>query len=343
MSLSVNLSEDDSNFQFNHIQIGLTYPRADGLTKEYLEEFLNDWKYEAKNKVYKIVKFIIAEEHHQPKDNDLVGGKHFHIYVRLNLRLRARNSRLFDVEDLMGRLYHPHIDKVRGFKNMVKYLTKEDTDPLSNFEWTTNEKEIVDFNEVYGQEFHSATEFLDYFQNKYPKYFTGHYINLRAIAYDRYDKKIVPYVPKYTTFANLPFGCRAWVDNYLHGDLERPLSLILIGESRTGKTEWARSLGRHMYFNGYFNLDLWDEEAEYAVFDDFDIEGKKLEEYFRSWKCWFGAQKEFNITDKYKRKMNVKWGKPIIFISNNDIECSSKTLDYIRKNSIKINVYNTFY
>lgn len=330
-------------FRFNHTQVGLTYSQALGLCKDDIATFFNNWKLNIKEDIISIDRYIIAEEHHQPKEGDEIGGVHFHCYIHLTKKLRTRNCRIFDIEDAMGGYYHPHIDKIRGFKNMVTYITKEDKDPLANFDYKSGSKEEVDWDDVYGREYKSAKDFLDYFNCNYPKYFTGHYLNLKALAYDRYESAIKEYIPKHSVFPNLPLACKSWVDVYLHGDFERPLSLILIGESRTGKTEWARSLGRHMYFNGYFNLDLWDEEAEYAVFDDFDIDGKKLEEYFRSWKCWFGAQKEFNITDKYKRKMNVRWGKPIIFISNNEIECSSKTLDYIRKNSIRVNVYSEFY
>lgn len=330
-------------FQFNHIQLGLTYPQANGLTKFELESFLLDWRYQLPSGVaISVEKYIIAMESHTPKDDDPIGGIHYHCYVRLTSKLRARDPFIFDCEDIMGKVYHPHIDKVRGFRNMVKYLTKEDKDPLANFNYLKSE-DTPDFDSILARNFENAQSFLDFMINTYPKYTFGKYIQLKAIAYDRYETKIKEYVPKYTNFPNLPNAAHCWVERYLEADCERPLALIIIGATRTGKTEWARSLGRHMYFNGYFNLDIWDNEAKYAIFDDFDKEGKKLEEYFPQWKCWFGAQKEFTVTDKYRRKMSVKWGKPIIFISNNEIECNSKTLDYIKKNSMRINVYNDFY
>lgn len=54
------------------------------------------------------------------------------------------------------------------------------------------------------------------------------------------------------------------------------------------------------------------EGVDYAVFDD--IQGGF--EFFHSYKMWLGCQKEFYITDKYKGKKLVKWGKPCIFICN---------------------------
>lgn len=333
-------------FQFNHLQLGLTYPQANGLTKIEVEDFFINWRYQDRNgEEIKVDKYLIALESHQPTDLDKIGGIHFHVYVKFTKILRARDTTLFDIEDMMGETYHPHIDKVRGVKNMIQYCTKEDEVPFANFDYKLNgKKNEIDWEEVYNTEFDSAQAFLDYMKKNHPGYYTNHYIPLREIANDNYGSKIKPFIPKYTVFNNVPFACKAWVDNYLHNnELDRPLSLILVGETRTGKTAWARSLGRHMYFGEYFNLDCWDDDAEYAIFDDFDKEGKKLEEYFPQWKCWFGAQEEFTVTDKYRRKQSVKWGKPIIFITNNEIECSSKTLDYIRKNSIRVNVYSEFY
>lgn len=327
-------------FQFNHLQIGLTYPQANGLTKCEVENFFIDWKYQLSNgEEIKIEKYLIALETHQPTELDRVGGIHYHCYIKLNRLLRARDTTLFDIEDTMGKIYHPHIEKIRGVKNMINYCTKEDKNPIANFNWENKGKDPIDWDSIYEMDFKSAKDFLNFMKKNHPSYYTNHYLPLKAIAYDNYENKIKPYIPKYTVFNNVPHACKAWVDNYLHNkELDRPLSLVLIGNTRTGKTAWARSLGRHMYFNKLFNLKNWDDQAEYAIFDDFDEEGKKLEQYFPHWKSWFGAQEEFTVTDKYCKKESVKWGKPIIFITNNEIECSSKTLDYIRKNSITVNV-----
>lgn len=87
---------------------------------------------------------------------------------------------------------------------------------------------------------------------------------------------------------------------------------MLIGATRTGKTEWARSLGDHFYCCGQFNADDVDTSRRYAVFDDIEITNKT----WCYWKSWFGAQKQFTITDKYRHKRSIKWGKPMIFVCN---------------------------
>lgn len=81
-----------------------------------------------------------------------------------------------------------------------------------------------------------------------------------------------------------------------------------------GKTLWARSLGKHAYFGGLFSLDEPLDDVQYAVFDD--ISGGL--EFFPHYKFWLGHQKEFYATDKYKGKRLIQWGKPAIWLSNND-------------------------
>jgi hypothetical protein len=68
-----------------------------------------------------------------------------------------------------------------------------------------------------------------------------------------------------------------------------------------------------MYFSGMFNLDKWDDAAQYAIFDDFE-DWKR----FFNYKQWLGAQEEFEVTDKYTKKKTIKWGRPCIVLSNFD-------------------------
>lgn len=96
--------------------------------------------------------------------------------------------------------------------------------------------------------------------------------------------------------------------------LARQRSLVLWGPTRLGKTLWARSLGSHAYFGGLFSLDEDLDDVAYAVFDD--IQGGL--KFFPSYKNWLGAQKQFYATDKYRGKKLIDWGRPSIFVSNND-------------------------
>lgn len=57
------------------------------------------------------------------------------------------------------------------------------------------------------------------------------------------------------------------------------------------------------------DLGQWDNSADYLIYDDIRFDPKFL-------KGLWGGQKQITMTDKYRKKMTVKWGKPFIFICN---------------------------
>lgn len=61
------------------------------------------------------------------------------------------------------------------------------------------------------------------------------------------------------------------------------------------------------------DLSTWDSEAEYLILDDIEWE------YLPNKKPLLFCQKEFVLTDKYRKKKTVKWGKPSIYICNPDM------------------------
>jgi len=54
--------------------------------------------------------------------------------------------------------------------------------------------------------------------------------------------------------------------------------------------------------------------AEYAVFDD--VRGGI--KFFPAWKEWFGAQQVVTVKKLYRDPVQMKWGKPCIWLSNED-------------------------
>lgn len=106
-----------------------------------------------------------------------------------------------------------------------------------------------------------------------------------------------------------------------------------------GKTEWARSLGSHMYFNNLFNLTDWNSDADYLILDDIDFE------WIPNKKGWFGAQKSFVLTDKYKGKRTVAWGKPLIYLTNDYpfTKVSNSDLDWYNANCKIVYLQNKLY
>lgn len=142
----------------------------------------------------------------------------------------------------------------------------------------------------------TKTEFFELALDADPKSYVLYHQNLESYAEKKYETQApTPHVvnPEYRPW-NLPEPLQQWVNQRLEPD--RPKSLILVGASRLGKTEWARSLGVHTYWNGMFDLTVFNSASEYAIFDDFDFTK------FYSPKQWFGAQKQFALTDKYKKR-----------------------------------------
>lgn len=143
-----------------------------------------------------------------------------------------------------------------------------------------------------------------------------------------------PTLPRYYTPSPIPLVLP------LSGIQTRPKSLILWGPSRTGKTCWARSLGRHVHHANTFNMELHDDDADYAIFDDISG-GLRSFDY----KAWMGGQLHFSITDKYMKKRSITWGRPCIYLSNENplLDARGVDLDWLLANAVVVNIDRSMY
>lgn len=98
----------------------LTYPRADSIDKKSILTFLLS--------TFNVSEYVIAEETHKE------GEKHYHVFVLLKKKVRFKAT-LFDIEGLHGN-YQP----VKNKKNVIKYICKEDKNPLTNLNLDAIEK-----------------------------------------------------------------------------------------------------------------------------------------------------------------------------------------------------------
>lgn len=82
------------------------------------------------------------------------------------------------------------------------------------------------------------------------------------------------------------------------------------------------------------------EGVEYAIFDDFG--GLK---FLPTFKFWLGHQQEFYVTDKYKGKQLVKWGKPSIWLSNSnpvhEFGLKAEDVEWLEANCLIVNLTTT--
>lgn len=114
------------------------------------------------------------------------------------------------------------------------------------------------------------------------------------------------------------------------------MSICVYGESRTGKTLWARSLGSHIYCVGLISGEECLKDVDYAVFDD--IRGGI--KFFPSFKEWLGCQAYVTVKCLYREPKLRKWGKPSIWVSNTDPrnEMLQPDVEWINANCIFVAV-----
>jgi hypothetical protein len=117
---------------------------------------------------------------------------------------------------------------------------------------------------------------------------------------------------------------------------KRPPTLILHGASKLGKTDFARSLGKYCHFRGTFNqrtlVSIGIENLDYIIWDDVSWQDNALKD--GQYKNWMGGQDDFTISDKYAKKIDVSWGKPCVFLSNDDpmLGLREKDQNWLRAN-----------
>lgn len=113
------------------------------------------------------------------------------------------------------------------------------------------------------------------------------------------------------------------------------------GRSQTGKTVWARSLGRHAYFCGLYSgaEAAAAGDKQYAVFDDI-AGGIK---FFPMYKQWLGGMHQFQIKQLYRDPTLITWGKPCIWLANKDprLDLTDESdIEWMEANCIFVNIVN---
>nr|WKW49313.1 replication-associated protein [Tomato mottle leaf distortion virus] len=312
-------------FQLNGKNYFLTYPRC-SLTKE-----------EALSQLHKLQtptnkKFIrVCREFHED------GEPHLHALIQFEGNFRCTNQRFFDlVSPTRSAHFHPNIQKAKSASDVKAYVEKDG--------------EFVDFgifqidgrsarggwqsaNDTYAKVLNAGSvyEALNILKEEQPKDFVLQHHNIRSNLERIFPKAPEPWVPPFqlSSFNNVPDEMQEWADDYFGRGAaarpERPISIIVEGDSRTGKTMWARALGSHNYLSGHldFNSRVYSNEAEYNVIDDIPPQ------YLKHWKELIGAQLDWQRNCKYGKPVQIKGGIPSIVLCNPGEGASYK--DFLEK------------
>lgn len=133
----------------------------------------------------------------------------------------------------------------------------------------------------------------------------------------------------------LPSEITDWLKNEFT-KTERAKCLIVVGPTRLGKTNWARSLGTHMFWRGNVAYGDWVQSSKYIVIDDVPWK------FVPQKKSILTQMGDVTLTDKYVRKLTVMNDKPAIFLSNETPDFEDDA-NYWKENSVIVHITDKMY
>ncbi|AST47748.1 replication protein [Macroptilium golden yellow mosaic virus] len=292
----------------------LTYPRC-SLAKEEVLVQIRDIQTSTNKKFIKI-----ARELHED------GQPHIHVLIQFEGKFICTNQRLFDlVSPSRSAHFHPNVQGAKSSSDVKSYIDKDgDTLEWGQFQIDGRSARggCQSSNDSYAKALNvsSTEQALQILKEEQPKDYVLHYHNIRSNLERIFVKVPEPWVPPFqlSTFTNVPAAMQEWADRYFGVSAaarpERPISIIVEGDSRTGKTMWARALGPHNYLSGHldFNSRVYSNEVEYNIIDDISPNYLKL----KHWKELIGAQKDWQSNCKYGKPVQIKGGIPSIVLCN---------------------------
>nr|QHA25024.1 replication-associated protein [Soybean blistering mosaic virus] len=292
----------------------ITYPRC-SLTKEDALSQLQALQTPTNKKFIKICKELHED-----------GEPHLHVLIQFEGKYQCTNNRFFDlVSPTRSAHFHPNIQGAKSSSDVKSYIDKDgDTLEWGEFQidgrsarggqQTANDAAAEALNA------HSKEAAMQIIRAKLPEKYLFQYHNLNSNLDRIFNIPPEPWVPPFplSSFPNVPDEMQEWADAYFGMDSaarpERPMSIIIEGDSRTGKTMWARALGPHNYLSGHldFNSKVYSNNVEYNVIDDVTPHYLKL----KHWKELIGAQKDWQSNCKYGKPVQIKGGIPSIVLCN---------------------------
>ncbi len=306
----------------------LTYPKC-SLSKEEALSQLQSLNTPTNKKYLKI-----CRELHEN------GEPHLHVLIQFEGKYVCTNQRFFDlVSPTRSAHFHPTIQGAKGSSDVKSYLEK-DGDTLEWGEFQIDGRSArggqQSANDAYAQALNtgSKSEALNVLRELAPKDYVLQFHNLNSNLDRIFTPLLEVYVSPFSSssFDRVPEVLEEWVAENVKDAAARPLrpiSIVIEGESRTGKTVWARSLGPHNYLCGHLDLSpkVYSNDAWYNVIDDVDPH------YLKHFKEFMGAQRDWQSNTKYGKPVQIKGGIPTIFLCNPGPNSSYKEYLDEEKNS----------
>ncbi|AEF12629.1 replication initiator protein [Chenopodium leaf curl virus [VEM]] len=325
------MPRNPNSFRLQARNIFLTYPKCD-IPKDEALLLLQSLPWSIVKPIY----IRVAREEHAD------GFPHLHCLIQLSGKSNIKDARFFDLtHPRRSAGFHPNVQAAKDTNAVKNYITKEG-DYCESGQYTVSGGTKSNKDDVYHNAVNATTarEALDIIKAGDPKTFIVSYHNVKANIERLFHKPPERWVPPFplSSFTHVPVDMQSWADDYFGNGVaarpERPISIIVEGDSRTGKTMWARALGPHNYLSGHldFNARVYSNEVDYNVIDDVAPQYLKL----KHWKELLGAQKDWQSNCKYGRPVQIKGGIPSIVLCNPGEGASYKEfLDKLENTSLK--------
>ncbi|CAC85354.1 AC1 protein [Tomato yellow leaf curl China virus-Tb[Y11]] len=317
-----------NKFRINAKNYFLTYPHC-SLTKE--EALSQIQALEAPiNKLF----IRICRELHED------GTPHLHVLIQFEGKFQCKNQRFFDLTSPnRSAHFHPNIQGAKSSTDVKSYMEKGG-DVLDHGIFQIDGRSArggcQSANDAYAEAINSGSKAsaLNILREKAPKDFVLQFHNLNSNLDRIFTPPIEEYISPFSSssFDQVPEELDEWaVDNIFSAAARplRPISIVIEGDSRTGKTMWARSLGPHNYLCGHLDLSpkVYNNDAWFNVIDDVDPH------YLKHFKEFMGAQRDWQSNTKYGKPVQIKGGIPTIFLCNPGPNSSYKEYLEEEKNS----------
>nr|ARV85669.1 replication associated protein [Rhynchosia golden mosaic Colombia virus] len=305
------MPRNPNSFRLQARNIFLTYPQCD-ISKDECLQMLQHLPWSIVKPTY----IRVAREEHSD------GFPHLHCLIQLSGKSNIKDVRFFDItHPRRSARFHPNVQAAKDTNAVKNYITK-DGDYCESGQYKVSGGTKANKDDVYHNAVNAGSqeEALAIIRAGDPKTFIVSYHNVKANIERLFYKAPEPWAPPFqlSSFTNVPDAMNDWANNYFGRSSaarpERPISIIIEGDSRTGKTMWARALGRHNYLSGHldFNSKVFSNDVEYNVIDDIAPHYLKL----KHWKELIGAQRDWQSNCKYGKPVQIKGGIPAIVLCN---------------------------
>ncbi|AAF02098.1 AC1 replicase-associated protein [Pepper leaf curl virus] len=297
------------NLRINAKNYFLTYPHC-SLTKE---EALSQIQ-AIETPTIKLFIRICRELHED-------GTPHLHILIQFEGKFQCKNPRFFDLTSpTRSAHFHPNIQGAKSSTDVKEYIAKNG-DVLDHGVFQIDGRSArggcQSANDAYAEALNSGTKAsaLAILKEEAPKDYILQFHNLNSNLDKIFSLRIEMYIsPFLVSFDQVQRNLNEWVAANVVKPARplRPISIVVEGDSRTGKTMWARSLGPHNYLCGHLDLSpkVYNNDPWYNVIDDVDPH------YLKHFKEFMGAQRDWQSNTKYGKPVQIKGGIPTIFLCN---------------------------